>query len=79
MPMFSVSVAEAALAKPMLQGVSGQLSPQLKKGYVCSYLGELKHQGCRVLLWKIAYKDGGDDTLAKLVLKEGKIAVFWLQ
>lgn len=31
------------------------------------------------ILWKLVYKDAGDDTLAKFVLKDGKIAGFWLQ
>ena len=70
---------KAALTKPMLQGVSGQLAPRLKQGYVCTPLGELRQQGCRVLLWKLKYKDGGDDTLAKLSLQDGKVAGFWLQ
>jgi hypothetical protein len=70
---------KAGLTKQMLQGVSNQLSPRMKKGYDCSYLGELKQQGYQVLLWKLTYKDGGDDTLAKLVLKDGKVAGFWLQ
>src|SRR5436189_1690646 len=69
----------AGITKPMLQGVSGQLSPRMKKGYACSYLGDLTQQGCRVLLWKLTYRDGADDTLAKLVLKDGKVAGFWLQ
>jgi hypothetical protein len=70
---------KVGLTKPMLEGVSNQLSSRMKKGYQCSYLGELKQQGCRVLLWKLAFKDGGDDTLAKLVLKDGKVAGFGLQ
>ena len=70
---------KAGLTKQMLEGVSNQLSPRLKKGYTCSYLGELKQQGCQVYLWKLTYKDGEDDTLAKLVLKDGKVAGFWLQ
>ena len=70
---------KAGITKQMLQGVSGQLAPRLKKGYACSRLGELTQQGCRVLLWKLTYKDGGDDTLAKLVLKDGKVAGFLLQ
>ncbi len=70
---------KAALTKQMVEGVSRQLSPRMKKGYQCSYLGELSQQGCRVLLWKLTFKDGGDDTLAKLVLKDGKVAGFWLQ
>lgn len=70
---------KAGITKQMLEGVSGQLSPRMKKGYQCSYLGELNQQGCQVLLWKLVFKDGGDDTLAKLVLKDGKVAGFWLQ
>ena len=70
---------KAGLTKQMLEGVSNQLAPRLKKGYTCSYLGELKQQGCQVYLWKLVYKGGGDDTLAKLVLKDGKVAGFWLQ
>ena len=70
---------KAGLTKQMLEGVSAQLAPRLQKGYEVSYLGELKQQGCQVHLWKLAYKDGGDDTLAKLVLKDGKVAGFWLQ
>jgi hypothetical protein len=73
------SAFKAAMTKQMLQGVSALFSPRLKKGYTCSYLAELKQQGCRVLLWKLAYSDGGDDTLVKLVLKDGKIAGFFLQ
>jgi hypothetical protein len=51
----------------------------MKKGYTCSRLEELTQQGGRVLLWKLTYKDGGDDTLAKLVLEDRKVAGFWLQ
>jgi hypothetical protein len=72
-------VFKAALTKQMLAGVSGQLSPRMKKGYRCTYLGELSQRGCQVFLWKLAFKDAGDDTLAKLVLKDGKVAGFWLQ
>lgn len=70
---------KAGLTKQMLEGVSAQLAPRMQKGYDVSYLGELKQQGCQVHLWKLAYRDGGDDTLAKLVLKDGKVAGFWLQ
>lgn len=72
-------VFKATLTKQMVEGVSRQLSPRMKNGYQCSYLGELSQHGCRVLLWKLVFKDGGDDTLAKLVLKDGMVAGFWLQ
>lgn len=70
---------KAGLTKQMLEGVSAQLAPRLKKGYDATYLGELKQSGCQVYLWKLAYKDGGDDTLARLTLKDGKVAGFLLQ
>jgi len=38
------------------------------------YLGELKQQGMSVHLWKLVYKDGENDTLAKLVLTGDKVA-----
>ena len=72
-------VFKAAMTKQKLDGVSAQLSPRMKKGYQCSYLGELSQQGCRVLVWKLVFKDGGDDMLVKLVLKDDKVAGFWLQ
>jgi hypothetical protein len=72
-------IFKANMTKQILQGVSGQLAPRLKTGYDCSYLGELKQQNSRVLLWKVAFKDGGDDILARLVLQDGKVAGFWLQ
>ena len=70
---------KAKITKQMLDSVSAQLSPRMKKGYQCLYLGELSQQGCRVLLWKLVFKDGGDDTLAKLFLKDGKVSGFLLQ
>ena len=70
---------KAGMTKQMLEGVSNQLAPRMKKGYDCSYLGDLMQQGFHVLLWKLIFKDGGDDTLAKLALKDGKVAGFWLQ
>jgi hypothetical protein len=70
---------KAGITKQMFEGVSIQLSSRMKKGYDTTYLGQLKQQGCQVYLWKLVFKDAGDDTLAKLVLKDGRVAGFWLQ
>jgi hypothetical protein len=70
---------KAALTMQMFEGVSEQLAFRMQGGYDTFYLGELNQQGCQVYLWKLVFKDGGDDTLAKLVLKDGKVAGFWLQ
>ena len=70
---------KAALTKQMIAGVSAQVAPRMKKGYTTIYLGELKQAKCQVYLWKLAYKDGGDDTLARLTLRNGKVAGVLLQ
>jgi hypothetical protein len=82
---YDVLVANAApalktrITKETFAQVSAQLSPRLKKGYKLEYLGSLKQQGVKVLLWKITYTDGGDDMLARLVIQENKVAGFWFQ
>ena len=70
---------KSRITKETFMKVSAQLSPRLKEGYKLQYLGSLKQQGVEVFLWKITYKDGGDDLLARLVIQEGKVAGFWFQ
>lgn len=70
---------KTGITKQIFESVSKQMVPRMKKGYTCFYLGDLKQQGCSVYLWKLVYKDGENDTLAKLVLTGDKVAGFWLQ
>ena len=70
---------KAALTKPMLAGVSEQIEPRAKKGYDAQYLGELNQQGHSVHLWRLRFKDGGDDVLATLSVKDGKAGGFYLK
>jgi hypothetical protein len=70
---------KAALTRQMMEGVSAQLAPRMKRGFAAEYLGELKQSGARVLLWKLTFSDGGDDTLAKLALQDDQVAGFLLQ
>jgi hypothetical protein len=70
---------KAAITKERLTGASGALSPRMKQGYQVVYLGDLNQRGVHVVLWKLAFKDGGDDILAKLTLKGGKVEGFGLQ
>ena len=58
---------------------STRLSPRLKKGYELQYLGSFKNHGVETFLWKIVYKDGGDDVLAELELQNDKVAAFWFE
>lgn len=63
----------------MLESVSKQLGARLKGGYEMKYVGSLRQQGAEVHLWRIEFKDKGDDVLAKLAWKGKKVAGFWLQ
>jgi hypothetical protein len=65
------------ITKETFRQASAGLSPRLKKGYELQYLGSFKHQGVETFLWKIIYKDGGDDMLSELELQNDKVAFFW--
>jgi soluble cytochrome b562 len=67
------------LSKDKFDPVATLLAPKLKAGYAAFYLGELSQHGFHVTLWKVSFADGSDDTLATLVVKDGKVAGFWIQ
>jgi hypothetical protein len=70
---------KAALTKPMLEGVSEQIAPRAKTGYDAQYLGDLSRHAHTVHLWRLRFKDGKDDVLATLTVKDGKAAGFYLK
>jgi len=75
----AVPALKTRITKEEFKRVSTQLSPRLKKGYELQYLGNLKQQKVEIFLWKVIYKDGGNDGLANLVLQGDKVAAFWIQ
>jgi hypothetical protein len=75
----SDATLKAALTKRMLQRVSKELEPRAKQGYDAQYLGELNRKGYKVHLWRLKFRDGGDDVLATLSVKDGKAGNFLLQ
>ena len=56
--------------------VATTLAPRLQAGHELSYLGVLNQRGLRVTVWKLSFKDGGDDHLVTLGVKDGKVAMF---
>jgi hypothetical protein len=70
---------KAGLTPQMLEGVSQQIAGRMKQGYECLALGELKQQGFKTYLWKMVYKDGGDDSLVRMTMKDSLVAGFWIQ
>jgi len=70
---------QKGLKKDQFEAVVSQLSSKLKAGYDLSYLGDLNQQGYQVTLWRIRFKSGGDDLLATLSVKDGKVGGFWIK
>lgn len=67
------------LKKEGFDAVVAQLAARLKAGHEVAYLGELNQKGFKVTLWKLSFKDGKDDALGTLILKDGKVGGFWIR
>jgi hypothetical protein len=67
------------LKKEQFDSVAAQLGPRFKAGYTASYLGDLNQRGFQVTLWRLRFTAGGDDALATLSLKGGKIGGYWIK
>jgi hypothetical protein len=65
-----------SLPKERFEGAVTHLAPKLRSGYEITCLGDLRKKGMRITLWKISYKDGSDDGLATLSIKDGEITGF---
>lgn len=70
---------KAVLTPALFGQIVAQLGLRQQKGYRAVYLGTLQQSGYAVRLWKLSFADGGDDLLAKLSFKNGKIGGFFLQ
>jgi hypothetical protein len=75
----------AALEKPeqkaanmlSLQTLNRALAPRLAKGYAAISMGMLRYRGYQIYVWKLEYKDGGDDDLAYgIVTMDGRFRNF---
>jgi hypothetical protein len=55
------------------------LAPKLQAEHTLSYLGDFKQKGYRITLWKLGFKDGRDDLLAWLSMKDGKVGMFFIR
>ena len=77
---FLLSVDEdfrAALTKPVFEKVVQQVGPSFDAGYKTTYLYQLRRGDYTVHLWKIEFETG-DDLLAEVSIKNGKVGGFIL-
>jgi hypothetical protein len=58
---------------------SAQFSPRLKRGYTATFVAQLRQASYVVYVWKLEFKDGGDDLLFTLAMKDGKVGGFFLR
>jgi len=73
------NAAFRGLKKEQFEVVVSELSSKLMAGYDLTYLGDLNQQGYQVTLWRIRFKSGGDDLIATLSMKDGKVGGFWIK
>ena len=69
----------SAINRQAFKEFADSFAPRLEAGFEIEYLGSLSQMGAEVQLWKIIYKDGGDDSLAQLVTRGGEVSGFLLQ
>lgn len=70
---------KAQTTKQIVAGINEQLGSRMRRGYDVIFLADLKQRGQKAFLWKLIFKDGGDDWSAKVWLKDGKVSGFLLQ
>jgi hypothetical protein len=58
----------------MFEDLSAQLGPRLQQGYSTTFLTTLHQQDYTVHVWKLAFKDGKDDFLVTMAVKDGKVS-----
>ncbi len=68
-----------ALSKGQFDAVSAKFADHLKNRSALTYLGDLKQQGFHVTLWKMTFKDGSDDALVTMSVKDGKVGGFFIK
>jgi hypothetical protein len=64
---------KAALTATQFDAVANLMNPRLLAGYVTTFLGDLNQRGFEVYLYRLRFKDGGDDVLATLSVKDAKV------
>jgi len=67
---------KSQFSRQQFEGICGLYTAPLRKGYRLEYLGQLRQRGAFVYLWKISVGDGPDETLLRLVIKDGKASGF---
>ncbi len=60
---------KTALPKKLFATVTASIGPRLEKGYDLAYMGQIRKGGFKTYVWKIMFRDAGDEVLATLSIK----------
>jgi hypothetical protein len=64
---------KAALTKTQFDASSDLMIQRTSGGYDTTFLGELNQHGYQVFLYRLRFKDGGNDMLGTMSLKDDKV------
>lgn len=64
---------KVALTKARFDASSDFMNRRTLGGYEITFLGELNQHGYQVFLYRLRFKDGGDDMLGTMSLKDDKV------
>ncbi len=67
-------VLKDAYPRDQFETDSKFLKSRLKAGYQYDLLDELNQKGNKIYLYRLQFKDGGDDVLCRMSVKNDKIA-----
>jgi hypothetical protein len=70
---------KSQFSRQQFEGICGLYTAPLRKGYRLEYLGQLRQRGAFVYLWKVSVVDGQDESLIRLVIKDGMASGIWVQ
>jgi hypothetical protein len=69
----------ADITPAMFNSFSTQFASRFKQGYTTIFVTKLRQEGYAVYVWKLEFKDGGDDLLFTLAFKDGKVGGFFVR
>jgi hypothetical protein len=75
----ATDAVKQGMTQGVMDGLHKHLGARMARGYQATYLCQLKQAGHQVHLWKLSFKDDGDDVVIRIALKQDKVAGFFLQ
>lgn len=75
---FGDPALKARTTPQMVDGIHRQIGARLRGGYKVRYLGRMRQADLPVHLYVVEFGDGGDDLLARMILRDDEIVGFYL-